>query len=86
MLTICSMGATRNARYPTNANHPPSVSVGGVARIWRAPMYITVPPTMPISMVAESVISEIAVSDRITLSSRRWTPPANTRASSASAW
>ena len=36
---------------------------GGVARIWRAPIYITVPPTIPISTVAERLISEIAVSD-----------------------
>ena len=85
METICSIGATRNARYPTKANQPPSVSVGGVARICRAPIYITVPPTIPISMVAESVISEIAVSERITLSNRRCTPDANTRASPASA-
>ena len=39
------------------------MSVGGVARIWRAPRYITVPPTMPISIVAERVISEMAVSE-----------------------
>ena len=63
MLTIWSMGATRKARYRTKENRPPTVSVGGVARIWRAPIYITVPPTTPITMVAERVIREMAVSE-----------------------
>ena len=63
MLTIWNMGATRKARYRTKENKPPTVSVGGVARIWRAPIYITVPPTTPISMVAERLIKEMAVSE-----------------------
>ena len=79
-------GATRKARYIVKENNPPSVSVGGVARIWRAPTHITVPPTTPISTVADRLMSEIVVSDFMTLSSRRATPPAKTRASPASAW
>jgi hypothetical protein len=42
------------------AMKPPRVSVP--ARIWRAPRYITVAPTTPISTVAERLISEMAVS------------------------
>ena len=82
MPTIWNMGATRKREVTRRSDEqPPSVSVGGVARIWRAPMYITVPPTTPISMVAERLMSEMAVSERMTLSSRRCTPPAKTRAS-----
>ena len=84
MPTIWNMGATRNARNAVNIMKPPSVSVP--ARICRAPMYMTVAPTTPISTVAERLISEMAVRVRITFSSRRSTPPENTRASAASAW
>ena len=76
MPTTWNMGATRNARNAVKLMKPPRVSVP--ARIWRAPTYITVAPTMPISNVAERLISEMAVSDFSTLSSRRCTPPENT--------
>ena len=33
------------------------------AIIWRAPMYMTIAPTTPISTVAERLIRDVAVSD-----------------------
>ena len=47
----------------------PGVRVPAI--IWRAPTYITVPPTTPNSEVADRLIREMAVSDFSTLSSRR---------------
>ena len=84
MPTTWNIGATSIARNMVKVMKSPMVSVP--AMIWRAPTYITVPPTMPISDVADRLISDMAVSDFSTLSSRRSTPPENTRASSASAW
>src|ERR1035441_9485267 len=84
MPTTWNMGATSMARNMVNDMNSPIVSVW--AMICRAPTYITVPPTIPISEVAERLISEIAVSDFSTLSSSRCTPAENTPASSSSAW
>ena len=56
------------------------------AMIWRAPTYIMTAPTSPSSTLEERLITEVAVSVRITLSSRRCTPAANTECSRASAW
>ena len=67
-----------------NVTNSPSVSVP--AKICREPTNITTAPTMPISTVADKLISETAVSDRSTLSSRRLTPAPNTVASRDSAW
>ena len=53
----------------------PAVSVAA-PEICRAPTYITVPPTMPISTVAERLISDMAVSDAARFRSSRCTPPA----------
>ena len=62
MPTTWNIGATRNARNAVNDIRSPRVSVP--AKIWRAPTYITVAPTTPISTVAERLISEMAVSER----------------------
>ena len=48
-------------------------------------MYMTSAPTTPRMAVDESVISDCAVNELITLSSSLATPPANTRASACSA-
>ena len=76
--TTWNIGATRNARNAVNVMKPPSVmrAARGSAR---APTYITIAPTTPISTVAERLIRDMAVRERfMTLSSRRCTPPANT--------
>ncbi len=62
--TIWNTGATRNARNRGERHKPAQRQRRRRARICRAPMYITVPPTMPISTVAERLISDMAVSDR----------------------
>ena len=83
MLTTCITGAIRNARNAMNVIKSPSVM--WFAAICRAPTYHTIAPTIPISTVADRLISDIAVSDLITLSSSRCTPPAKTSASRSSA-
>ena len=76
MATTWKTGATRNARNAVNVMRPPMVRV--LAKISRAPTYITMTPTTPITTVAPRLITEVAVSDCSTLSSSLWTPPAKT--------
>ena len=67
-----------NVTYPPVSSRCPAISC--------APTYIIRPPTTPSTMVDDSVIRLCAVSELITLSSSRFTPPANTFASLSSAW
>ena len=66
-----------------NSKKVPSVILPD--RIWRAPINIITALTIPSNPVAESVISEVAVSVLSTFSSSLCTPAANTFSSRSSA-
>ena len=70
------MGAIRNASNAVKEKRPPVVIVP--AMIWRAPTNVTTAPTSPRSTLADKLITDVAVKVRITFSSRRLTPVANT--------
>ena len=77
MFTIWTTGAIMNASNMRDTARIRRPSCGRPERSC-APRYITSPPTTPSTVVDASVIRLFAVSDLITLSSSRFTPPANT--------
>ena len=83
MATIWKMGAIRKPRNMVYVKYSPSVSVW--SRMWLAPTYMMMAPTMPMSNELESCMTLCAVSVASTLSSSRLTPSANTFCSRCSA-
>ena len=84
MPTIWNIGAIMNASIAVNVMNWPSVMA--FARIWRAPTYMMMAPTTPISTVADRLMMEVAVRDFSTFASSRCTPRGENLFFRASAW